>query len=417
MLRSVVATSRVAARQPFSQQRHAFSSYVLDGLGRGAGSGPGANPLWEWPISKTNTVFNIVPQGHKYVVERLGKLHAIHTSGYFWAIPWIDQIAYVIDVRERALDIVPQAAITRDNVSVEVAGNLFVRFLDPEKAAYGALNPLYSVTQHAQSAMRSAIGEMELDEILHGRARLNALIKGGLQEAAEPWGLEIRRYEITEITPDQQIRVAMDKQAAAERDRRERVLRAEGEKRRAELESEGVKISLTNESQGTAIKVQNEAEATKTRLLREAEGQAAAIRLMAAAQAAALQTIAAELQKEGGVEAARLALAREYVDMYGEMGQKSNTILFNERPADVSALMAQAVTALKVVGENTTTTTGDSTRGETATTKTAETTTTSSAGKTATTKTGETTTKAGETTTTNRTDQLPSRETKEGSGK
>ena len=83
--------------------------------------------------------------------------------------------------------------------------------------------------------MRSAIGEMELDEILHGRARLNALIKGSLQEAALPWGLEIRRYEITEITPDPHIRLAMDKQAAAERDRRERVLRGEGDKQRAQL--------------------------------------------------------------------------------------------------------------------------------------------------------------------------------------
>ena len=98
--------------------------------------------------------------------------------------------------------------------------------------------------------MRSAIGEMELDEILHGRARLNSLIKGSLQEAAIPWGLEIRRYEITEITPDQQIRVAMDKQAAAERDRREQVLRAEGEKRRAELISEGNLIRIRNEADG-----------------------------------------------------------------------------------------------------------------------------------------------------------------------
>ena len=109
--------------------------------------------------------------------------------------------------------------------------------------------------------MRSAIGEMELDEILHNRSRLNALIKGGLQEAALPWGLEVRRYEITEITPDHQIRIAMDKQAAAERDRRENVLRAEGDKRRAQLTSEGVKISLTNESEGNLVKVQNEAEA------------------------------------------------------------------------------------------------------------------------------------------------------------
>jgi regulator of protease activity HflC (stomatin/prohibitin superfamily) len=294
-----------------------------------------------------------IEKGHKYVVERLGKYHATQNSGYFWAIPFVDTISYIVDIREHALDIVPQAAITRDNVSVEVAGNLFVRFVDPVKAAYGALNPLYSVAQHAQSAMRSAIGEMELDEILHGRAKLNSIIKGGLQEAAEPWGLEIRRYEITEISPDQVIRVAMDKQAAAERDRREQVLRAEGSKRKAELESEGVKIQLTNESEGGLIRVRNEAEASRTRLILEAEGQAQAVILVAKARAEALRMIAAELQQAGGNEAAQLALAREYVDMYGEMGKQSNTILFNERPADVSALMAQAAVALKVVSQST----------------------------------------------------------------
>ena len=79
------------------------------------------------------------------VVERFGKLHNIHESGYFIAIPFVDSIAYVIDVRERAVDILPQSAITRDNVSVEVSGNLFVRVADPERAAYGARNPLYAV--------------------------------------------------------------------------------------------------------------------------------------------------------------------------------------------------------------------------------------------------------------------------------
>ena len=195
--------------------------------------------------------------------------------------------------------------------------------------------------------MRSAIGEMELDEILHGRARLNSLIKGSLQEAAIPWGLEIRRYEITEITPDQEIRVAMDKQAAAERARREQVLRAEGDKRRAELESEGVKISLTNQSEGNLIKVRNEADAEKSKILLEAEGNAKAVRMMAEAQAGALKVISAELNKSGGREAAQLALAREYVNMYGEMGKQSNTILFNDRPADVNALLTQAVTTMQ----------------------------------------------------------------------
>ncbi len=125
--------------------RH-FSSYVLDGFRGGSGGGNGGIP-GNWPVTKSNTIFNIVPQGHKFIVERFGKLHSIQESGFFFAIPLVDQIAYVIDVRERAIDIEPQSAITRDNVSVEVSGNLFVKFQDPEKAAYGALNPLYSVTQ------------------------------------------------------------------------------------------------------------------------------------------------------------------------------------------------------------------------------------------------------------------------------
>ena len=197
--------------------------------------------------------------------------------------------------------------------------------------------------------MRSAIGEMELDEMLHGRTRLNGMIKGGLQEAATPWGLEVKRYEITEITPDPHIRLAMDKQAAAERDRRERVLRGEGDKQRAQLTSEGVKISLQNESEGMLIKLRNEAEASKLTFIREAEGRAEAIRQTANAQAEALRLIAFELQKPGGAEAAKLALAQDYVEMYGEMGSKSNTMIFNERPADVAALMAQAVTAMNAV--------------------------------------------------------------------
>ena len=112
-----------------------------------SGDGTGLYELHRWPLSKTNTILNIVPQGKLYIVERLGKLEAIQPSGYFFAIPFIDQVAYVIDTRERAIDITPQSAITRDNVSVEVSGNLFVQFVDAEKAAYGARNPLYSVVQ------------------------------------------------------------------------------------------------------------------------------------------------------------------------------------------------------------------------------------------------------------------------------
>jgi hypothetical protein len=138
------ASSVVTTTQAFA--RRELSSYVLDGFG-GGGRGGGGGGTWQWPITKSNTIFNIVPQGHKYVVERFGKLHSVQDSGWFLAIPLVDQIAYVVDIRERAMDIPPQSAITRDNVSVEVSGNLFIKFQDPVAAAYGALNPLYSVTQ------------------------------------------------------------------------------------------------------------------------------------------------------------------------------------------------------------------------------------------------------------------------------
>jgi len=338
--------------------RQTIRQYTLDRPGGGgffslgSGGGGGGNDALEisnWPVTKVNTILNIVPQGKRFVVERLGKLHTIHESGFFFAVPIIDQISYVIDVRERAVDIQPQSAITRDNVSVEVSGNLFVRVSDPEKAAYGARNPLYAVMMHAQSAMRSAIGELELDEILHNRAGLNTLIKGSLQDAAVAWGLEVRRYELTEITPDDQIRIAMDKQAAAERDRREQVLRAEGDKRRAELTSEGIKISLKNESEGKLIQVTNEAEAEKVRLLREAEGKAESLKIQAIAQAEALSKISEQLQKSGGQEAAALELAKEYAQMYATMGSKSNTMFFQESARNANSLLVQAMSAMKAM--------------------------------------------------------------------
>lgn len=267
--------------------------------------------LDRWPKAKSNTLLNVCPQGSKMVIERLGKFHSVQEGGWFMAIPLLDQIRFVVDMREKALSIAPQSAITKDNVHVHVSGNLYCQFVDAEKAAYGSKNPLYAVKQHAQSSMRAAIGELELDEILHARAKLNALIKGSIQESAQAWGLEIKRYEITEISPDKFITEAMDKQAAAERDRRKKVLEAEGDKRSLELESEGLRVKLKNESEGMLIKITNEAEARKKQLLLEAEGEASAIIARANAQAQAIRTLADALNGENAVEAAKIELAKQ----------------------------------------------------------------------------------------------------------
>jgi len=144
-------------------------------------------------------------------------------------------------------------------------------------------------------------------------------------------------------------RMILHKQAAAERDRREQVLRAEGDKRRAELTSEGMKISMTNESEGKLIQITNEAEAEKLHILRVAEGKAEAMKIQASAQAEAIEKIAEQLGKDGGHEAAALALAKEYVKMYGEMGSKSNTMFFQESAGNAQSLVVQALASMKAM--------------------------------------------------------------------
>jgi len=296
----------------------------------------------------------VVPQQHAWVVERLGKLNSIQEGGWFFAIPFLDNIRFVIDMREKALAISPQAAITKDNVHVQVSGNLYCQFVDPEKAAYGSGNPIYAVKQHAQSSMRAAIGERELDLILKDRANLNTVIRTTVQEAADAWGLEIKRYEITEIQASKEMNDIMGRQAASERERRSKVLEAEGSKQAQALDSEGIKIRMKNESEGTYIKIKNEAEARKVQLILEAEAEAAVIELRAKAQAEAILVISKSLQaNEHAQLAARLSVAREYIDMYSDIGQKSNTMIFNERPADLNALMAQASAVMNVTGTNT----------------------------------------------------------------
>ncbi len=168
---------------------------------------PSLNP--SWPVSKPNTILNIVPQGEKHVVERLGKLHEVKESGWFLAIPFIDNIAYVVDTRERAMGILPQRAITGDNVAVDVSGVVYIQFDDVERACYGAADPLFAVKQLAMSAMRAAIGEMELDEILHNRQKLNSQVLETVQKSAMAWGIRVLRYEIMEVTPDRHISESM----------------------------------------------------------------------------------------------------------------------------------------------------------------------------------------------------------------
>ena len=276
--------------------------------------------ITKWPISKPNTILNICPAGFNIIVERLGSPLPIQKPGWFIAIPFVDRIKYVVDQRELSVVIDPQKTITKDNVQVNVSGNVFMKFIDTSKAAYGSTNPVYNVSQHAQSAMRSAIGRMELDELLHNRMDLNKEVQAALETSAVDWGIEIKRYELTEIKPDDEICRAMDKQAAAERVRREQILGAEGNKKKSVLEAEG------------------NAEALRIK----AESEADAIRIKYHGFTTAMEFLAKILNNKCSQDAVKVKLVEDYIKMYGDIGQKSNTIFFGDKGPDVNKLIAEA---------------------------------------------------------------------------
>lgn len=292
----------------------------------------------EWPVSRMNTILNVCPQGERVIVERFGAFQREVQPGLFVAIPGIDNLAFCVDMRERTLAYPPQLAITKDNVSVKVSAVLFVQFEDAIKACYGASNPLLSVLELAKSAMRSKVGELELDELFHGRAVVNDAVCGAVQSAASKWGLKVTRHEILDVRTDDHIAQAMDRQAAAERVRREQVLQAEGAKERARLESEGQRIRAENESEGEFVRARNEAKA-----------KAIAFKMQADAMAESLRTISQAVSESNGREAARLLLARDYINMYGEMGKNSNTIMMGNKHGDIDTVLARAALSVDAV--------------------------------------------------------------------
>jgi len=162
----------------------------------------------------------VVPQKQAFIVERLGKYHATLEAGLHLLVPIIDRVAYKQSLKEQALDVPPQQCITRDNISVEVDGILYLMVMDAAKASYGIGNYTFATTQLAQTTMRSEMGKLELDKSFEERTTINGAIVEAVDKASDPWGVKVTRYEIKNITPPQSIRDAMEKQMRAEREKR-----------------------------------------------------------------------------------------------------------------------------------------------------------------------------------------------------
>lgn len=201
----------------------------------------------------------IVPQRSVYIVERLGKYSKQLHAGFHIVIPFVDKIAYKHTLKEVVIDVPEQVCITRDNISVEVDGILYIRVVDPQKASYGINNYMFATTQIAQTTMRSVIGRLHLDQTFEEREHINAQIVEAADKASDPWGIKVTRYEIKDIKPPQSIKDAMEKQMRAEREKRALIAQSEGEKQAQINIAEGKREGVIALSEGERQKKINEA--------------------------------------------------------------------------------------------------------------------------------------------------------------
>ncbi|MDE6551777.1 MAG: SPFH/Band 7/PHB domain protein [Muribaculaceae bacterium] len=282
----------------------------------------------------------VVPQSETRVVERLGKFHSVLQPGLNFIIPFIDKpkVIYtrkyettgsfgrggglrvstttVIDLREQVYDFPSQQVITRDNVTTEINALLYFQVVDPKKSVYEIDNLPNAIEKLTQTSLRNVIGELELDETLTSRDTINAKLQSILDDATNKWGVKVNRVELQDITPPESVRVAMEKQMQAERNRRAEILNAEGEKQSLILRSEGQKMSQINK-----------AEAEKQAAILKAEGEARAQVLRAQAEADAIRNVA-DAVSQSQTDPAAYMLAQKYIEALQTMadGKDNKTV-------------------------------------------------------------------------------------------
>jgi len=277
----------------------------------------------------------VVPQRSEFVVERLGKYRTTLGAGFHILIPFIDKVAYKRSLKEEPTDIPAQTCITADNVTLEVDGILYLQVVNSKMSAYGIDNYQFAASQLAQTSLRSAIGKITLDSTFEARETLNGQVVMALDEAAANWGVKVLRYEIKDIQPPRTVLEAMEKQMKAEREKRAEIARSEGEKQAILNKAEG--------DRGEAIFL---SEGEKIKRINEAEGRALEILKVAEATAEGISKVAAAMSGPSGHEAANLEVAKNYIGQFGKLAKENNTMIIPSNLADVSSMVATAMSTL-----------------------------------------------------------------------
>ena len=273
-----------------------------------------------------------VPQQQVWIVERMGRYRVSMQAGLNFLIPFIDNISYRHSLKEEAVDIPSQTAITKDNVTLIIDGILYLKITDPKQASYGIGDARYAITQMAQTTMRSELGKMTLDRTFLERDNLNVSIVQSINEASVVWGIQCLRYEIKDITPPDNVRQAMELQVAAERKKRAEV-----------LDSEGKRQSQINIAEGIKQEVVLKSEAAMTDQINRAKGEAEAILQVAKATAEGIEMVAASIDKSGGEKAVALRLAEQYIEAFSKLAKENNTLILQATTGDAGSMVAQAL--------------------------------------------------------------------------
>lgn len=278
----------------------------------------------------------IVPQRTAIIVERLGKYNGTLLAGFHVLVPFVDKVAYKHTLKEQALDVPPQACITKDNIAVEVDGIIYLQVLDAKDASYGINNYSFASTQLAQTTMRSVIGKLELDRTFEERETINAAIVDAVDKASDSWGVKVTRYEVKNIVPPQSIKDAMEKQ-----------MRAVREKRATIAESEGDKQAVINRAEGDRQEMIERSEGEKQKRINEAIGRAEEIERVATATAKGIREIAEAINSEGGLNAVNLRVAEQYIGEFGKLAKTNNTIIIPSDLSDVAGMISTAMSVIK----------------------------------------------------------------------
>ncbi|NDP47194.1 MAG: paraslipin [Sulfuriferula multivorans] len=278
----------------------------------------------------------VVPQQNAWVIERLGKFHAVLAPGLNLVIPFIDAVAYKHSLKEIPLDVPSQICITRDNTQLSVDGILYFQVTDPKMASYGASDYIAAISQLAQTTLRSMIGKMEMDRTFEERDDINRGVVMALNEASTNWGVKVLRYEIKDLTPPKEILHAMQRQITAEREKRALIASSEGRMQE--------QINIATGQRNAAIQ---ESEGEMQAAINVAQGEGEAIKAIAIANAEAIARVARAIEMPGGVQAVNLKVAEKYVEAFAGIAKAGNTLIVPSNMADLSSLIAGAMSVVK----------------------------------------------------------------------